>query len=1091
VNLSLLSTESVKPVQVNVRAALGRLKQLQYQLEADAVEPWIGVDLDGTLAHYDGWHGADKIGKPIVKMIDIVKQHLADGDKVKIFTARVADDPDGIARKAIEKWCQKYLGQTLAITNEKDNGMVKLYDDRAVAVENNSGKLLSDPDIKAASALVDKIKALPDAPTPTGMWSVLKRSKERRFGKSAWKKTPLKIISKPKDALAFKLLPVAQRDKLVDDAPVHHFDPHDLVTNQPVVQQADLIHFAHHGTDPEPAIVLKSKDGLYVHNGNHRSVLALLSGKKVKAKYIDLSQVSDLKASADVVWDIPLESVAKRLQGVYTGLPEVIRRNVHRVQVDPSLGRRTGKFDNGTVSLSPSIIDSNKTYGKTVKTPILIHVFVHECTHGLYNSLPKETVQAWRKLSGWKLGEPAGNMAPYDETRPDWPQGKSKETPSKDAQFANAYARHGADDDFTDSTAYILTGNAAQVPSEKVAFITALLKGLDVAAFDEGEHPRDAHGKFTGEGLLDQYPPTEVHGELKGTSADPRGRVGTFDPDKGGLLFHGTGVSYFKTAPGEIYTALDFDETHAFARGEIPGTGKGDEPKTMALVAKPGKTLDVGEAIDNALMEGEDDFEKRIFAEARALHARYVTFDHPTTLSGAKDVFKVVVSLYPNKDLKATGAFLVKASASLGQQAALRASKIADQDLVDLVSAFDEEEHPRDEHGKFVGGGGLLEQTPPTEAHGLLKGTNADPRGRVGTFDPDKGGLIFHGSGAAKLKFTSGAIYTALDYNETHAFARGEIPGTGSGGDHPRTFALDAKPGKTLDVNDAVDEALMNGEPDFEQRIFTEARSMGARYVTFDHPSGTHEDDKDTFKVIVSLYPNKDLKPTAAWNLTASGIYDEPIKQNVCSCGHGISHHSHGPDFGCDVGSCKCDGYDDELESAVDEDAAADFMSPGAIERSSVREKALSVTSKAYKLAGYTSFQGLPISIETAKGQVRKGMNADGTEWSVVMPCDYGYIKGTKGMDGQEVDCFLGPVKAAKFAYIVHQSKFDGNGFDEDKVLLGFSSADRAKKMYLSAYEKGVDLFQSMSVLPMHEFIQKVLATKDRKRPAKIHAEVL
>jgi hypothetical protein len=26
---------------------------------------WIGVDLDGTLAHYDGWKGIDHIGEPI------------------------------------------------------------------------------------------------------------------------------------------------------------------------------------------------------------------------------------------------------------------------------------------------------------------------------------------------------------------------------------------------------------------------------------------------------------------------------------------------------------------------------------------------------------------------------------------------------------------------------------------------------------------------------------------------------------------------------------------------------------------------------------------------------------------------------------------------------------------------------------------------------------------------------------------------------------------------------------------------------------------------------------------------------------------
>lgn len=34
---------------------------------------WIGVDLDGTLAHYDSWRGVDHIGAPVIPMLDRVK----------------------------------------------------------------------------------------------------------------------------------------------------------------------------------------------------------------------------------------------------------------------------------------------------------------------------------------------------------------------------------------------------------------------------------------------------------------------------------------------------------------------------------------------------------------------------------------------------------------------------------------------------------------------------------------------------------------------------------------------------------------------------------------------------------------------------------------------------------------------------------------------------------------------------------------------------------------------------------------------------------------------------------------------------------
>lgn len=45
---------------------------------------WIGVDLDGTLAHYDGWKGETHIGKPIPLMLARVKRWLAEGKEVRI-----------------------------------------------------------------------------------------------------------------------------------------------------------------------------------------------------------------------------------------------------------------------------------------------------------------------------------------------------------------------------------------------------------------------------------------------------------------------------------------------------------------------------------------------------------------------------------------------------------------------------------------------------------------------------------------------------------------------------------------------------------------------------------------------------------------------------------------------------------------------------------------------------------------------------------------------------------------------------------------------------------------------------------------------
>lgn len=111
-------------------------------------DEWVGVDLDKTLAHFTVWKGETSIGKPLPEMVERVKKMLKDGEDVRIFTARIANDPTGAAKKAIEQWCVKNIGMKLPITNKKDNHMKVLYDDRARQVEANTGKVIA-PDFKA------------------------------------------------------------------------------------------------------------------------------------------------------------------------------------------------------------------------------------------------------------------------------------------------------------------------------------------------------------------------------------------------------------------------------------------------------------------------------------------------------------------------------------------------------------------------------------------------------------------------------------------------------------------------------------------------------------------------------------------------------------------------------------------------------------------------------------------------------------------------------------------------------------------------------------------------------------------------------
>ncbi len=73
--------------------------------------PWIGIDLDGTLATYTGWVKIDHIGEPIPRMLRRVKLLLKTAYEIKIFTARVCPQQDASERNraiaAIEAWCEK------------------------------------------------------------------------------------------------------------------------------------------------------------------------------------------------------------------------------------------------------------------------------------------------------------------------------------------------------------------------------------------------------------------------------------------------------------------------------------------------------------------------------------------------------------------------------------------------------------------------------------------------------------------------------------------------------------------------------------------------------------------------------------------------------------------------------------------------------------------------------------------------------------------------------------------------------------------------------------------------------------------------
>lgn len=116
---------------------------------------WIGVDLDGTLAHYDKWVQWNVIGSVIEPMKQRIVQWLAEGKEVRIFTARVAFASDKCyvtntvftreqITDVIQTWLEANGLPRLRVTHEKDFRMIELWDDRCIQVIPNTGRSLAE-----------------------------------------------------------------------------------------------------------------------------------------------------------------------------------------------------------------------------------------------------------------------------------------------------------------------------------------------------------------------------------------------------------------------------------------------------------------------------------------------------------------------------------------------------------------------------------------------------------------------------------------------------------------------------------------------------------------------------------------------------------------------------------------------------------------------------------------------------------------------------------------------------------------------------------------------------------------------------------
>jgi hypothetical protein len=123
------------------------------------------------------------------------------------------------------------------------------------------------------------------------------------------------------------------------------------------------------------------------------------------------------------------------------------------------------------------------------------------------------------------------------------------------------------------------------------------------------------------------------------------------------------------------------------------------------------------------------------------------------------------------------------------------------------------------------------------------------------------------------------------------------------------------------------------------------------------------------------------------------------------------------------------------------------------------------VIAKDHDVAGSIVYQGLPITIENEEGSIRKWKNQEGEKGKTEMFYRYGYIDGTIGVDGEEIDCFIGLNPYASNVYVIRLGKDDR----EEKVMLGFDSREAARDAFLAHYQDQSFLGE-ITEMPMYLF---------------------
>ena len=135
-----------------------------------------------------------------------------------------------------------------------------------------------------------------------------------------------------------------------------------------------------------------------------------------------------------------------------------------------------------------------------------------------------------------------------------------------------------------------------------------------------------------------------------------------------------------------------------------------------------------------------------------------------------------------------------------------------------------------------------------------------------------------------------------------------------------------------------------------------------------------------------------------------------------------------------------------------------------------------------YKM-GHIRLDGYNITIENPKGSVRRGTDSKGNAWENTLNNDYGYIRGTEGVDGDHIDVYLSDNPTEGNVFVIDQVNPETREFDEHKVMYGFNSAEEAREAYLANFSEGWNGLGTITEVSKDEFKKWIESSHRKTKP--------